>query len=113
MPEVVEALVVGVEEPDGGYWMPMFVVLVSGQDLTEDLTRRIVDAIRRETSPRHVPDEIVQVAALPHTRTGKKLEVPVKRLLQGADIDQALQIGAIDDPAALQPFVDIARRRAH
>lgn len=112
LPEVVESLVVGVEEPGGSYWMPLFVVLAEGHELNDDLKRRIVDMIRRETSPRHVPDEIIEVAALPHTRTGKKLEVPVKRLLQGASLERVVQLGAVDDASALMLFAEIGRRRS-
>jgi acetoacetyl-CoA synthetase len=82
LPEVDDALIVGVEEPDGGYWMPLFIVPAEGQAVTPELVSRIRDAIRTEVSPRHVPDDVVAVDALPHTMTGKRLEVPVKRLRQ-------------------------------
>ncbi len=85
LPEVAEALIIGAEQPDGGYWMPLFVVLADGGELTNDLRDRIKDTIRTEVSPRHVPDEIIVAPGVPHTRTGKKLEVPIKKLFQGAD----------------------------
>jgi acetoacetyl-CoA synthetase len=66
---------------------------------------------RHRVSPRHVPDEIIQVPALPHTRTGKRLEVPVKRILQGADPDSVVQRTALDDAGLLAPFLEVARRR--
>ncbi|WP_282786675.1 acetoacetate--CoA ligase, partial [Nocardia sp. CC201C] len=84
LPEITESLVLGIEQPDGGYWMPLFVVLTDGTELDDDLKRRIDTAVREEVSPRHVPDEIIAAPAIPHTRTGKKLEVPLKKLLQGA-----------------------------
>ncbi|WP_134773341.1 acetoacetate--CoA ligase [Ornithinimicrobium flavum] len=108
---VLESLVLGVEEPDGGYWMPLFVVLADAASLDAGLRGRITDAIRHRVSPRHVPDEIIQVPALPHTRTGKRLEVPVKRILQGADPDSVLQRTAVDDPDLLTPFLEVAGRR--
>ncbi|MDA8063505.1 MAG: acetoacetate--CoA ligase, partial [Actinomycetota bacterium] len=112
LPEVVESLVVGVEEPGGGYWMPLFVVLGAGSELDEQLEQAIRRAVREQVSPRHVPDEVIAVRAVPHTRTGKKLEVPVKRLLQGAEASAVLDPGAIDDPGALADFVAAAQRRA-
>lgn len=104
LPEVAEALVVGAEQSDGGYWMPLFVRLADGAALTDGLVERITSAIRDGVSPRHVPDDVVAVEAIPHTITGKKLEVPVKRILQGTEIAQAVDASAIDDPAALELF---------
>jgi len=102
--EIAEALVVGVERPEGEYWMPLFVVLSPGHELDEALTSKIRLAIREGASPRHVPDEIIAVPAIPHTRTGKKLEIPIKRILQGADPRQVMEAGAVDSPDALRWF---------
>jgi len=111
--EVREALVIGAEMDDGSYWMPLFLVLEDGVSLDDDLQARIVDALRRDASPRHVPQEFVQVDAIPHTRTGKKLEVPVKRVLQGADPATVLSLGAVDDPTLVEQFVRLgAEHRA-
>jgi acetoacetyl-CoA synthetase len=112
LPEVTESLVVGVDQPDGGYWMPLFVVLEAGVELDDDLRSRIRDAIREQASPRHVPDDIIVVSGLPHTRTGKKLEIPIKRILQGADVEDACQLAAVDDPDRVRYFADVAARRA-
>ena len=111
LPEVAEALVVGAEQPDGGYWMPLFVRLADGAELTGGLAERIRSAIQDGASPRHVPDDVVAVQAIPHTNTGKKLEVPVKRILQGTEITQAVDAGAVDDPAALQWFAEYRAER--
>ena len=100
--EIAEALVVGVERPEGEYWMPLFVVLNPGRELDDALTGKIRRAIRDGASPRHVPDEIIAVPAIPHTRTGKKLEIPVKRILQGGDPRQVMEAGAVDNPDALR-----------
>ncbi|MGV9738953.1 acetoacetate--CoA ligase [Nocardia farcinica] len=104
LPEISEALVVGVEQPDGGYWMPLFVVTASGITLTDELRTRITEAVRTALSPRHVPDVILQAPAIPHTRNGKKLEIPVKRLLQGADPAQVVDPTAVDDAELLAWF---------
>ncbi|MGW4394950.1 acetoacetate--CoA ligase [Amycolatopsis nivea] len=101
LPEVAEALVVGVELDDGGYWMPLFVALTDGACLDETLRHRILAAIRRGASARHVPDEIIAAPGIPHTRTGKKLEVPVKRLLRGAAPDNVVDPGSVDQPDLL------------
>ncbi|ATL70829.1 acetoacetate--CoA ligase [Nocardia terpenica] len=109
LPEIAEALVIGSEQPDGGYWMPLFVVLADGADLTDDLVNRIKLAIRTEVSPRHVPDEIIAAPGVPHTRTGKKLEVPIKRLFQGADPSRVVERSAVDNPALLDWYSAVRR----
>ncbi|AXG51841.1 acetyl-CoA synthetase [Streptomyces lincolnensis] len=112
LPEITEALVIGAE-PDGGYWMSLFVVLVASAALDDDLRDRIRDAIRTGASPRHVPDEIIEVPAIPHTRTGKKLEVPAKRLLQGAPVEQVVNPAAVDNPDLIDHYASLgAERRA-
>ena len=100
----------GVEQRDGGYWFPLFVVPREDAE-PADLTRRIRDRIKERTSPRHVPDDVILLRRLPHTKTGKRLEVPVKRILQGADPDAVLNRGAVDDPEALDAIVMFARSR--
>ncbi|MFF8899943.1 acetoacetate--CoA ligase [Streptomyces lydicus] len=105
--EIEEALVVGVEQTDGGYWMPLFVTTVDGGDLDEKLRQRIEGAIRRGASPRHVPDEIIAAPGIPHTRTGKKLEVPVKRLLRGDDPDTVVDPGSVDRPSLIGWYHEI------
>lgn len=104
---VADSLVVGVDRPDGSYWMPLFIVPATGQVVDDALRERIRAAIRRELSPRHLPDEIIEVPAVPRTATGKKLEVPVKRVLQ--DVGHA---ASASDVAGLSWFVDLARSRA-
>jgi acetoacetyl-CoA synthetase len=109
VPEVRDCLAVGVELPDGGYWLPLFVHLPDGVDLTEDLRARIVTAVRDNASPRHVPDEIIRVSGIPRTLTGKKLEIPVKRILLGTPPADAVDLGAVDQPALLDDFATFAR----
>jgi acetoacetyl-CoA synthetase len=109
LPEVAEALVIGAEQSDGGYWMPLFVVLADDAELTDELRERIKRTIRDEVSPRHVPDEIIVAPGVPHTRTGKKLEVPIKKLFQGADPARIVEKSAVDDPALLDWYANLKR----
>jgi len=109
LPEVAEALVIGAEQSDGGYWMPLFVVLADDAELTDELRERIERTIRDEVSPRHVPDEIIVAPGVPHTRTGKKLEVPIKKLFQGADPARIVEKSAVDDPALLDWYANLKR----
>ncbi|MFC8513839.1 acetoacetate--CoA ligase [Streptomyces sp. NPDC057257] len=111
LPEIAEALVIGAEEPDGGYWMPLFVVPAASTALDEALRDRIRETIRTGASPRHVPDEIIEVPGIPHTRTGKKLEVPVKRLLQGAPVEQVVNPAAVDEPDLIDHFARLGAER--
>ncbi|GAA1935592.1 acetoacetate--CoA ligase [Streptomyces sodiiphilus] len=111
LPEIRESLVIGVELPDGGYWMPLFVHLAPGAALDDELRGRIRRLIRAELSPRHVPDEVIEVPGVPHTLTGKRLEVPVKRLLQGTPMERAVNPGSVDDLALLRFFERLATER--
>lgn len=83
IPEIAEAFVVGVDSPSGAYWMPLFVTLVPDATLDDELVARIAAEVRTRLSPRHVPDEVIEAPGIPHTRTGKKLEVPVTAILAG------------------------------
>jgi acetoacetyl-CoA synthetase len=112
LPAVADSLVVGVEQPDGGYWMALFVALESDAILDDAARTAIVEAIRSAASPRHVPDEILQVPAIPRTMTGKKLEVPIKRLFMGADPATAVNRNAVAEPAALDAFAELAAARS-
>jgi acetoacetyl-CoA synthetase len=111
LPEIRESLVIGIEEPDGGYWMPLFVHLAPEAVLDDRLRESIKQTIRAHLSPRHVPDEIIEVAGIPHTLTGKRIEVPVKRLLQGTPIDKAVNPGSVDHVELLHFYEKLARER--
>ena len=89
-------------------WMPLFVVLREGEELDNELIGRIRRRVREDCSPRHVPDEIRQVAEVPRTLSGKVLEVPVKRILMGMPVDQAASRESLANPASLDPFVALA-----
>ncbi|GAA3843268.1 acetoacetate--CoA ligase [Streptomyces phyllanthi] len=110
LPQITDSLVVGAELPDGGYTMPLFVVPAPGVELDDVLRSGITAAIRRALSPRHVPDMIVAVPAIPRTLTGKKLEVPVKRILQGAQPNEVAAAGAVTNPEMLVWFARYAHQ---
>lgn len=107
---IADSFVVGVEQADGGYFMPLFVVTEDGGESDDGLRERITAAIRHRLSPRHVPDVIVRVPALPRTLTGKRLEVPVKRLLQGANTADVTGPGAVTDGHMLDWFAAFGAR---
>jgi len=110
LPEIAGSLVIGAELPDGDYYMPLFVVLAHGAELTDELITRLRAAIRQQVSPRHVPDDIVQAVAIPTTLTGKKLEVPIKRLLQGMPAEQAVNRATVANPDVLDWYLDFANQ---
>jgi acetoacetyl-CoA synthetase len=105
---VTDALVVDVPREGGEAWMPLFVVLREGESLDDELVSQIRRRVREDCSPRHVPDEIRQIAEVPRTLSGKVLEVPVKRILMGTPPEQAASRESLANPAALDYFVDLA-----
>jgi acetoacetyl-CoA synthetase len=110
LPGVADSLVIGVELPDGGYYMPLFVVPEAGADLDE-LRAAITAAIRRDISPRHVPDEIVPAPGVPRTLTGKRVEVPIKEILRGTAWGDLVSSGAVANPEVLDWYADFGRSR--
>ena len=109
LPEVVDSLVIDTTAlgTDSGRLL-LFVALEEGTALDEDLRGRIRATLRDQFSPRHVPDLVEQVPDVPRTLNGKKLEVPVKRLIAGAPLEKAVSVGAVANPEVLQWFVDFA-----
>ena len=108
LPEVLDSLVVGLEQPDGGYYMPLFVVPADAEHDPAALREAAREAIRSQLSPRHLPDEIIITPAIPRTLTGKKLEVPVKRILSGEPVEGTVSRDALADPESLRPFEELA-----
>jgi len=106
--EVLDSLVVHLEAEDE---LLLFVVLRSGVELDDELRERIAGALRTALSPRHAPDAVVAVPAIPRTLTGKKLELPVKRILTGAPVSDVVSRDALADPASIEPFADYAGTR--
>ncbi|TCJ19725.1 acetoacetate--CoA ligase [Rubrobacter taiwanensis] len=110
LPEIADSLVVDTEALGGRSYMPLFVVLNEGEELTEELKQRIKSRIRQDISPRHVPDEIFAVQEIPRTLNGKKLEVPVKKILMGSPPERSLNPGSVANPKAVEFFVRLARK---
>ncbi|MFB6674417.1 acetoacetate--CoA ligase [Streptomyces sp. NPDC056390] len=108
LPRIADSLVIGAELADGRYYMPLFVVPADGERFDDALRDEIVGAIRHSLSPRHVPDAVVPIEAVPRTLTGKKLEVPVKRILQGARVTEVSAEGAVTRPDMLAWFAEFA-----
>ncbi|MFL5843188.1 MAG: acetoacetate--CoA ligase [Solirubrobacteraceae bacterium] len=106
--DVVDALVVDVPREGEENWMPLFVVLRDGATLDDELVKRIKARVRTDCSPRHVPNEIHQIAEVPRTLSGKVLEVPVKRILMGTPPEEAASRDSLANPAALDPFTRLA-----
>jgi acetoacetyl-CoA synthetase len=107
--EVVDSLVVDASDPGGEGRLLLFVVLRPGVELDDGLRDRIRAAVRADLSPRHVPDRIDAIAEVPRTLSGKKLEVPVKRVLAGVPLEQAVSEGALANPDAIRQVVALAR----
>jgi acetoacetyl-CoA synthetase len=107
---IVDALVVDVPRPGTDGWMPLFVVLREGVELDAELSKEIARRVRERCSPRHVPDEVFQIDAVPRTLSGKVLEVPVKRILMGTPAAQAASRDSLANPAALDYFTEMAAR---
>ena len=111
-PEVDDSLVVHLEDPEGGPGeLLLFVQLSSGLTLDDELSSRLSAALRSALSPRHVPDTVEAVPAIPRTLTGKKLELPVKRILRGARAEDVASRDALADPGAIDAFVVYAEGR--
>ncbi len=106
--EILDSLVIGFESPGGKYLMPLFVVLREGAELDDTLKAKINQKIRSALSPRHVPDEIYAIAEVPCTLNGKKLEVPVKKILSGISVEKAVNVDSMSNPDAIEYFVKLA-----
>jgi len=108
--EIADSLIVCLELEDGGFYMPLFVQLRDGAVLDDALRARIAYKLRTECSPRHVPDEVHAVDAIPYTLTGKKMEIPVRRILAGMPPEKVASREAMMQPAALDWFIAFAPR---
>jgi acetoacetyl-CoA synthetase len=108
--EVADSLVVDVPREGGSSFMPLFVVLQEGVDLDDDLESRIKSSIKENASPRHVPNEIFVVPEIPKTLNGKKLEVPVKKILSGTPPEEAASRESLSNPASLDRFAELVEK---
>ncbi|MGB2672524.1 MAG: acetoacetate--CoA ligase [Candidatus Acidiferrum sp.] len=104
--EVEDSLVVNLDLPDGKFFMPLFVTLAGGRRLDAELERKIRERLRREYTPRHVPDRVIQAPGIPMTLTRKKMEVPVRKILMGVPFEQAANRNAMANPESLDFFMN-------
>jgi acetoacetyl-CoA synthetase len=109
VPEIEDSLIVNLDLPGGGFFMPLFVKLRDGARLDEALVDKVRARMRHAYSARHVPDKIIEVRAIPYTLTGKKMEVPVRRILMGVAVESALNRAAMSNVESLDCFVEYAR----
>ncbi|WP_232668522.1 acetoacetate--CoA ligase [Pseudonocardia sp. TRM90224] len=109
LPEIADSLVVHLEDPAGGNGELLLFVVMEGGTLDDVLRARIAGELRTALSPRHVPDQVLAVPAVPRNRTGKKLELPVKKILQGAAVEDVASRDVLADPTSLDAFVGWAR----
>jgi acetoacetyl-CoA synthetase len=107
--EIDDALIVNLDLPEGGFFMPLFVQLRPAAQLDDALQQRVRDCLRQACTPRHVPDQIIAVPLIPLTLTGKKMEVPVRRILMGHDPHTVANPSAMRDPQALAFFIEYAQ----
>ena len=108
IPEIKDSLIINLERADGSDWMPLFVALAPGAALDNDLKNRIRSALRAAYSPRHVPDDILEIADVPYTISGKKMETPVKKILQRKPLDKAFNRDSMRNPEAMDYFIALA-----
>ena len=111
LPEVLDSLVVDLEYLGRESWMPLFVVLREGHRLDDVLVARINGEIRRALSARHVPNDVFAIASVPRTLSGKKLELPVKKLLMGQPVERVVNRDAMANPDSMDWFVALAAAR--
>jgi acetoacetyl-CoA synthetase len=112
IPQIADSLILCVEDGKGGYYMPLFVQLAKGTVLDDALKSTITTRLRTERSPRHVPDAIIEAPEIPVTLTGKKMEVPLRKLFLGQPLDKVASKDATRNPAALDWFATFAAARA-
>ncbi|MCB9450901.1 MAG: acetoacetate--CoA ligase [Anaerolineaceae bacterium] len=107
-PEVLDSLIIDLELLGRESYLPLFVVLREGYTLDDDLKTRIKQKLRQDVSPRHVPDDIILIQEVPYTLSGKKIEVPIRKILLGQDVRTAANPGAMRNPGVLTFFIEFA-----
>lgn len=109
IPDVIDSLAVDIERDDQSLIL-LFVVLKPSAALDETLTEAIRTRIRRDCSPRHTPDAVIQAPDLPRTLNGKKVEIPVKKVLMGESLEHVVNKGALSNPQSLQFFIQLQKK---
>lgn len=107
--EIEDSIIVNLDLPGGNFFMPLFVTMKKGSALTDQVKQKINKALREKYSPRHVPDRIYEIEAVPYTLTGKKMEVPVRKILLGVAPEKAASRDAMSNPQAIDYFIEFAR----
>ncbi len=110
LPEIQDSLIVFVNRNASDSFMPLFVVLKPGFELSQEIKNKIKLIIRKEYTPRHVPDEIIRIEEVPYTISGKKMETPVKRILQGTDPEKVINRDAVRNPKAIDFFIEFSKK---
>lgn len=110
MPEVSDSVAVDLETPGGSPRLLLFVVPSGGKELDQDLIAKVKARVKTDLSPRYVPDEVIGVPSVPKTMNGKKLEVPIKKIFMGADPSKSFSLGALVDPASIEPYMKLAKQ---
>lgn len=110
LPQIKDSLIVNLEYPDGSDWMPLFVTLQDGVELDDELVKSIKQILRKTYSPRHVPDEVIPVPDIPYTISGKKMETPVKKILQNKPLDKAYNRDSMKNPECMDFFKSFSKQ---
>jgi acetoacetyl-CoA synthetase len=108
--DIKDSLIVNIEQPNGDHYMPLFVVLQEGVDLDDELIGKVKKQLRSDCSPRHVPDELIEVQEIPYTISGKKLEAPVKKILIGIPVEKAANKDSMRNPESLDFFIEFGKK---
>ncbi|MDY0395216.1 acetoacetate--CoA ligase [Virgibacillus halophilus] len=111
VPDVADSLIVDIPDGNGDSFVPLFVVMKDGCELTQEIKQEIKQQIRTQCSPRHVPTHMYAVPELPKTLNGKKLEIPVKKILQGISVESVVNAGSLSNPDSLKYFLKFAKER--
>jgi len=109
IPEIIDSLILFIEKAGSESRMPLFVVMKKGMELNDEIMEKVIITIRKEYTPRHVPDEIIQVDEIPYTISGKKMETPIKKILSGQDPGKVISPDAVRNPKSLEFFINMAR----
>jgi acetoacetyl-CoA synthetase len=106
IPEITDSLIIGLELKEGKYYMPLFVKLKAGLVVTDELSAKVKSTLRQQFTPRHVPDELIEVEDIPYTLSGKKMETPIKKIFMGKSPDKVLNKDAMKNPDSMDYFID-------
>jgi acetoacetyl-CoA synthetase len=107
--EIEDSLIVNLELDEGKHYMPLFVKMKKGFDLNEDVQTKIKTQLKTEYTPRHVPDEIIEVKDIPYTISGKKMEAPIKKILLKMPLKKSINFDSMRNPESVEFFIDFAK----